>query len=217
MPDRVLPRQIVVGNTPPQIVVGLSLELDQELTDAHLKEVTTQLVGGSVVARDSLAKIHEALNRPQLEVIYFYCHGGRHIFPRGQSSIPYLKVGMNERICPLDITAWDDGWSKIPKHWEVTSPLVFINGCHTAELTPELLINFVDAFAGVYAAGVIGTEVLIHQQVASEAALEFLKRFVAHQSVGRAISEMRAHFLRKGNLLGLAYTPYCSSDLTLTQ
>jgi len=73
----------------------------------------------------------------------------------------------------------------------------------------------VDAFVGVYAAGVIGTEVLLHQQLANEAGLEFLKRLVADQSVGRAMSEMCMHFLRKGNLFGLAYTPYCSSDLLL--
>jgi hypothetical protein len=75
----------------------------------------------------------------------------------------------------------------------------------------------VDAFAGVYAAGVIGTEVLLHQQLANEVALEFLKRFFTHQSVGRALSEMRMHFLRKGNLLGLAYTAYCSSNLALSK
>jgi hypothetical protein len=73
----------------------------------------------------------------------------------------------------------------------------------------------VDAFAGVYAAGVVGTEVLVHQQLANEVALEFLKRFVRHKSVGRSISEMRMHFLRKGNVFGLAYTPYCSAELAL--
>jgi hypothetical protein len=75
----------------------------------------------------------------------------------------------------------------------------------------------VDAFVGVYAAGVIGTEVLLHQQLANEAGLEFLKRLVAYQSVGRAMTEMRMHPLRKGNLFGLAYTAYCSSELVLAR
>jgi hypothetical protein len=216
MSDRALPQKILIANTPPQIIVALSLDLDKQMTDAHLETIKEQLAQTLIVQKNSRATIHEALNKPQLEIVYFYCHGGRITLPDNQGSIPYLKVGKNESISPSDITAWDDDWTKIlPKHWESTSPLVFINGCHTAELTPEALVNFVDAFAGVDAAGVIGTEVLVHQQLANEMALEFLKRFVRHKSVGRSMSEMRMHFLRKGNLFGLAYTPYCSAELTL--
>jgi hypothetical protein len=215
MTDRALPQDIQVANTAPQIVIGLSLDLNKDLTEAHLKAIKEQLAGNLIVQKDSRATIHEALNNPQLEVVYFYCHGSRTVLPNNQGDVPYLKVGKNESISPSDITAWDDGWSKIPNHWEKTSPLVFINGCHTAELKPELLVNFVDTFAGVYAAGVIGTEVLVHQQLANEVALDFLKRFVEHKTVGRSISEMRLHFLRKGNLFGLAYTPYCSAELAL--
>jgi hypothetical protein len=94
---------------------------------------------------------------------------------------------------------------------------VFINGCHTAELTPELLVSFVDSFIGAYASGVIGTEVLLHQQIAGEAAEEFLMQLQNKLSVGQALREMRLHFLSKGNLMGLAYTPYCSAKLTLVQ
>jgi hypothetical protein len=119
-----------------------------------------------------------------------------------------------------DITAWyDSDWDA--SHWQETSPLVFINGCHTAELTPEVLVNFVDSFIGVYAAGVIGTEILLHQKIANEAAEELLTAVNSKDktgntvSVGEAIRLMRLHFLGKGNLLGLAYTPYCSADLKL--
>lgn len=213
--DRVLPQEIPVASAAPQIVIGLSLDLDKKLTKAHLEAIEEQLAGNLIVPKNSRATIHEALNNPKLEVVYFYCHGSRTVLPNNQGDVPSLKVGKNESISPSDITAWDEDWSKIPNHWEVTSPLVFINGCHTAELKPELLVNFVDTFAGVYAAGVIGTEVLVHQQLANEVALEFLKRFVKHKTVGRSISEMRLHFLRKGNLFGLAYTPYCSAELAL--
>jgi hypothetical protein len=93
--------------------------------------------------------------------------------------------------------------------------LVFINGCHTAEITPRTLVQFVDAFAGVFAAGVIGTEIAVHQQVAGEAAEEFWRRLQAGASVGEALRGMRVHLLRKNNLIGLAYTAYCSADLRL--
>jgi len=51
--------------------------------------------------------------------------------------------------------------------------------------------------------------------VASEAAELFLKYFGQLQPVGQALQKMRMEFLAKGNLLGLAYTAYCSADLIL--
>jgi hypothetical protein len=92
---------------------------------------------------------------------------------------------------------------------------VFINGCHTAELTPDALVSFVDIFSGLRAAGVIGTEVTLHQQIANEAAKHFLGSFLVGKPVGEALRIMRAQFLKKGNLMGLAYTPYCSASLKL--
>ena len=90
---------------------------------------------------------------------------------------------------------------------------MFINGCHTAEITPRTLVQFVDAFADVYAAGVIGTETTIHQQVANEMAEEFWRRLRGGATVGRALQDGRMRLLRKGNVMGLAYTAYCSVDL----
>ena len=83
------------------------------------------------------------------------------------------------------------------------------------ELTPESLVNFADAFASAKAGGVIGTEITIEQRVANEAAEQFLLHFGNKKPVGEALNRMRLHFLQKGNLLGLAYTAYCSSDLRL--
>jgi hypothetical protein len=129
-------------------------------------------------------------------------------------------VGKAQGIAPGDITTWHDSdWS--PEHWKDVSPLVFINGCHTVELTPEALVNFVDSFIGVYAAGVIGTEIILVQEVANEAAEELLAVMNRKDKsgnpvgVGEALRQMRLHFLGKGNLLGLAYTPYCSAELKL--
>jgi hypothetical protein len=86
----------------------------------------------------------------------------------------------------------------------------------TAELTPEALLTFVDTFAKAYAAGVIGAEISVTQAFASEAAEVFFNAF--HRpgvTVGEALLAMRLHFLRKGNLLGLVYTAYCSAALQL--
>jgi hypothetical protein len=126
-----------------------------------------------ILEHDSRAGFAGALAKSKLELVYVYCHGRRDHLPGSDAAIPYLEIGKQERISPGDIATWDVAdWDA--NHWRETSPLVLINGCHTAELTPEILVNFVDAFIGVYAAGVIGTEVFLHQQLAGEAAEEFL-------------------------------------------
>jgi hypothetical protein len=210
-----LPLAIEAGNKPLELLAGVSLELDDALLKAHFQRVQSRLSQFAVRVCKSRKDITEGLARPAQELVYFYCHGRREKVPGSDALSPYLSVGDGEKIRPEHIIAWEQGaWPK--SHWRQTPPLVFINGCHTTDITPEALLNFVDAFASVNAAGVIGTEISVHQQVAGEVAEEFLFHFQSERSAGEAMRRVRTHLLRKGNLLGLAYTPFCSSDLRLT-
>jgi hypothetical protein len=210
---RNLPVVIQMTNQPPELVVGFSQKLEEEQTAKHLQTMKDQLALFTVQDCSSLKDIIAALAVP-VEVVYFYCHGGREPLAGTSQYTPYLQVGEDEQFQPSDITTWRVAdWPE--DHWEQTSPLVFINGCHTAELTPELLVNFVDAFSTAYASGVIGTEIAVEQHIAAEAAERFFDAFQQSKTVGQALQQMRLHFLAKGNLLGLAYTPYCSVNLHL--
>jgi hypothetical protein len=131
-------------------------------------------------------------------------------------AIPYLGVGKDSsaenHIRPSDITAWSDSdWPD--EHWVQNGPLVLINGCHTTALMPDELLNFVEAFMGANASGVVGTEVTLDQSVASEAAFELIRHLAVQTPVAEAIKRMRLHLLGKRNLMGLAYTPFCSGAL----
>ena len=153
------------------------------------------------------------LAEPALEFVYFYCHGQRQEVA-GAEAQTWLSVGTAEVITPGDLFALDrSAWP--PGHWRRTAPLVFINGCHTVDITPRTLVQFVDAFADVYAAGVIGTEITLHQRVAGEAAERLWRGLAVGDPVGVAMRAMRLGLLTKGNLMGLAYTAYCSADLFL--
>ena len=58
--------------------------------------------------------------------------------------------------------------------WDQIRPLIFINACHSAELDPAALFNYIDVFVGAAnAAGVVGTEVKVSQDLA----MEFARRF----------------------------------------
>ncbi len=196
------------------IAVALSRRLDPELTADHLARLPTSLQRDDCYAR---ADFQAAMAKPDRELVYFYCHGDRKQLAALEGPSPVLEIGDGEYIATGDIVAWasiEGGWP--PEHWQATKPLIFINGCHTAEVTPVQAADFVKAFMGAGAAGVVGTEIMLDQPVASEAAEELLATLLGDGStVGSALQTMRRTLLAKGNVMGLAYTAYCSASLAL--
>ena len=206
--------KIPVDLPPLEIVLALSDDLDAGLLAAHLKSLKTQNSTFALQECHSRDEIKAGLGLRDPEVVYFYCHGNRKPLPGTAATIPTLGVGHEEVIAPPDLTTWAIDWPE--DHWQATRPLVFINGCHTADTTPQTLVNFVDTFsASLDAGGVIGTEITLHQLVANEVAQTFLDSFQRGHTVGHALRTARAGLLRKGNLLGLVYTAYCSADFSL--
>ena len=101
--------------------------------------------------------------------------------------------------------------------WDQIRPLIFINACHSAELDPAALFNYIDTFVtAANAAGVIGTEVKVSQDLAMEFARRFFDELLSPgATVGSAMRSARMEFLSRGNLFELNYTPYCWADLAL--
>jgi hypothetical protein len=195
-----------------------SLALNPELTMQHFSELAGCLSPPfELLSCDSHELIRSAFGDPALPLVYFYCHGAKARLADTDLEIPLLQIGQSDQIAPTDFATWDaaDKWPV--SHWRDTAPLVFINGCETAKLMPEDIVSFVDALAGMHAAGVIGTEIAVDQTIAGEVALRFYRQFcgVAKASVGMALHRTRIDLLRKGNISGLVYTPYCSMDLAL--
>jgi CHAT domain len=152
-----------------------------------------------------------------LPLVYFYCHGEK---DNASDSETYLGVGRKERIKALDFQGWVQAWfTKENKEiWRKIRPLVFINACHSAEIHPETLVSYLDAFVGTaHAAGVIGTEVKVQQGLAMEVAEKFFGLLLGQgKCVDEALRTIRLDLLADGNLLGLVYTSYCWAELDVT-
>jgi len=78
-----------------------------------------------------------------------------------------------------------------------------------------MLTDFVTTFGEANASGAIGTEIALTQPVASEATEWLLAAFIEGLSVASAVRQMRWELMKKGNLMGLAYTPNCYGALRL--
>jgi len=204
----------VVGES--RAATARSLALNAALTKSHFTDLEACFAGSfEMVPCEDKDALQAALADPRLPLAYFYCHGKTEV--QADVVTPYLEIGNDVRIAPGSLGAWHEaaGWGSA--HWAETAPLVFINGCETASLTPSDVVSFVDAFAGLHAAGVVGTEIPVSQRVAGEVALSFYRQFAGpgNASAGTSLYRTRIDLLRKGNVAGLVYTPFCSMDLTL--
>jgi hypothetical protein len=179
--------------------------------------VAARLPGVSCLETTSKATLAELISA-DLPLVYFYCHGER---PNAASPETFLGIGKREWVTAPDFMSWvQDAYLRSGlRVWDQVRPLVFINACHSAEIDPRALFNYVDAFVGVgNAAGVIGTEVRVHQDLAMRFAQAFFGELLADGgTVGVALRRARLRFLAGGNLFGLNYTPYCWADLTITE
>jgi hypothetical protein len=148
------------------------------------------------------------------DVVYFYCHCGYETWYTGAAANRYLKIG-DFHIQALDIENWARRMWPEP-HWPRRRPLVVLNGCHTAEATTCTLNGFVPALIHTArAAGVVGTEITVEQGFACLVGELLLPLLAAGQGVGEALRSVRWTLLHSGNVLGLAYTPFCLANLTL--
>lgn len=208
-------REIKVGRML-ELSVGITRDagLDFAKINAHLAGIKKLSDFTPVNGADDWQKVQAMLVAP--EVAYFLCHGE---FDAGRGE-PYIGIGprdndLQHRVYPTELT----GWARTvgASLWQDRRPLIFINGCHTGDLRPGEILNFVKTFADFGASGVIGTEVSIRLPLAIEVAERLLKKVLGSASVGRAMHEVRWELANKGNLLGLAYTPYCLSELHISR
>jgi hypothetical protein len=201
--------------------VGISHDIDE--IEGHLQELQKALSKmrfDPIQPADDRDKARVMLRSPKF--IYFLCHGEH------TSAETYISIGWNDKkpihtITPNAIRQWKGNGIDVAS-WKNTHPLVFINGCGTADLRPGLAFEFVSTFAALHVCGVIGTEIRIQTTTAYPAAQYILKRFEeaalkrlkepnSKVGLGQIIREMRWELLNKGDLLGLAYTPYGLADL----
>ena len=191
-------------------------KVDTRMLNEHITRLRGNLDQVVMRVGDTRAEIKEHLHDPDLHLVYFYCHGN---YPDQTGGDTYLGIGNRETLTGPDFESWRTEWWRQEriKVWDKIRPLIFINACHSVDIEPDSLVSLLKSFVGrAGAAGVIGTEVRVNQPLAVKVAEIFFDEFVNKgTAVSQALHKIQLHFLNKGNLFGLMYTPYCSADLKL--
>jgi hypothetical protein len=141
-------------------------------------------------------------------LIYFYCHATASTLG-AKGGLDASSLGLTDAIVSLGDLNLD-----APRDVQLKgSPLVFINACESAELSPLFYEGFVPYFMAKGARGVIGTECKMPALFAEAWAARFFDAFFSGTPLGETFLQLRQDFLSEhGNPLGLLYGVYCDAD-----
>jgi hypothetical protein len=176
----------------------------------HWKETETARTGLTLLSRSTGQEVVRALadGHTDDKIVYFYCHataGGQ------QNSDPdkaAIIMGKDDEATVADLNLDAPTTVQLPGN-----PLVFINACESAEMSPLFYNGFVPYFMAKGARGVIGTECKTPALFAIEWADAFFDRVLDGAAVGEVVLNLRRDFLRDhGNPLGLIYAVHCDAD-----
>jgi CHAT domain-containing protein len=166
-----------------------------------------------VTIRSTKAEVLEDLAHPEKmkdEFAYFICHAGTDYPPKNC----WIKLTDGEKLTLGEIQRKARAY---PANQILSGrPLVFLNACQTAQLSPSFYNGFVPYLLNKGARGVIGTECEVPTIFAVEWADSFFEDWLEGKLLGEVLWGLRRRFmLQHRNLLGLVYTAYCDSDLQI--
>jgi hypothetical protein len=185
-----------------------------KLSGPHLADIAGDLASfGKATLRTSARSARNALmqmlDRFEPDVVYLYCHAYLETDDKPPRSEPNLDFGTR---AVGDIAFAADFAGRPWTH----APLVILNGCGTVGFSPAAPAEFVTQFIqGRHASAVIGTEVTVWAELATELGRAFLKDFLGGAQAGAALLRIRRSLLSKHNPLGLVYTLYGSNGVHL--
>jgi hypothetical protein len=142
------------------------------------------------------------------QIMYFYCHAVSCGLtePGGSDASSLVLSDKAITLGELHLDASPD--IQLPG-----KPLVFINACQSAKLSPTFYDGFVPYFMSKGARGVIGTECDTPAYFAMVWAQRFFDQLLSGEPLGETVLALRQEFLAQHrNPLGLLYAVHCDAD-----
>ncbi|MFN8483154.1 MAG: CHAT domain-containing protein [Anaerolineae bacterium] len=207
---------------PSQPTLTVSVNVNKDIdTQFHTTIIADQVAFWSrikdagladVVVRATRAEVVQALADTATpdQIVYFYCHASAPTAndPLGPAGASLFLTGGE----PLTL---DDLQTAAPTTDQLAgAPLVFINACESADLSPLFYNGFMPYLVRKGARGMIGTECQAPALFAESWAEAFFGQFLKGEtSLGQIFLDLRRDFyFNHKNLLGLLYALYCNGD-----
>ncbi len=146
------------------------------------------------------------------QLLYFYCHASSYRLGEGGGPMSSgLTLSRGDLIVLSDLYIEASPRRPLPGN-----PLVILNACESAALSPSFYEGFLPYLLAKGARGVVGTETDTPAVFAAAWAERFFDRLLAGEPIGSAMFGVRREFAEKHhNVLGLLYAMYCDGDTAL--
>jgi hypothetical protein len=180
----------------------------------YWSDMAAARAGLKLVPRSTKSEVVRALASRETsdQIVYFCCHAKASAQNNQDPDTAEIIMGMNDKATLADLNIDAPTTVQLPGN-----PLVFINACESADLSPLFYNGFVPYFMDKGARGVIGTECKTPILFAIEWANAFFEQFLDGGRVGETVLKLRQDFLREhGNPLGLIYAVHCDADTRIT-
>jgi hypothetical protein len=179
-------------------------------TNAYWAQAQTTRKRVGVTSRTTSTDVMHALADAATDdqILYFYCHAESAGLgdPGGPDASALVLTDARITLADLNLDAPTTTLLR-------GKPLVFINACESAELSPAFYDGFVPYFMAKGARGVVGTQCKTPALFAAEWAHRFFERFLDGADLGETFLALRREFLdQHGNPLGLLYAVHCDGD-----
>lgn len=187
----------------------IDAQMEVPLVEPQIAYWRTKEQSGKVklIARDNTIALLRAMSTTQAttdEVVYSYCHATSADLSDGDPDRSTLVFSPNDKLTLGALKQSTPYTRLLPGE-----PLVFINACESAELSPLFYDGFVPYFLVKGARGVIGTECEIPAIFTHEWVKAFFERFLAGESLGSVVLSLHKKFQERGNnILDLLYALY---------
>jgi hypothetical protein len=203
----------------PHLAVSINVNsgIDAQLGGSYVADTTAYWTAAQtarkrvgVTSRTSSVDVMRALADATTDdqILYFYCHAASVGLgdPGGPDASSLVFADAPITLADLNLDAPTS--TALPG-----KPLVFINACESAEMSPAFYDGFVPYFMAKGARGVIGTQCKTPALFAAEWAKRFFERFLDGAEVGATFLDLRREFLDDhGNPLGLLYAVHCQGE-----
>jgi hypothetical protein len=148
-------------------------------------------------------EVFDSLKEDASVLAYFLAHVEYH------AGAP--RIVLNKEIArgALNVTSLDG--IDLSEH----RPLIFVNACASAGLSPDRLLGLVNGFVEAGASGAVGTEITVFVDTAVRFAEEMLTSYAAGTTLGESMRRGRIELLRQHNPLGFVYVSFGLHDLRL--